>query len=233
MLVAVLGAPTGVAGAAAASAPAPAGAGMQLEDRVIAVVDDDPILASDLERTLALGLVTAKEGESPEALRQRALDGLIEQRLRFHEVDRYGLQQVPVEEVEAQVQAIRNRFPSTEAFEARLKQLKMDQPALRQLVARQLQVMTYVDELLGARVFVGLEEIQRYYDEQLLPQLQKAGQPVPALEEVREQIREVIRQQRLNQELERWTAELRRKADIVVQLERPERPLPPPVAEKA
>jgi hypothetical protein len=91
-------------------------------------------------------------------------------------------------------------------------------------------VLVYVDELLGARVFVGLEEIQRYYEGQLVPQLETAGEPVPPLERVREQIREVLRQQRLNEELVRWTDELRRRADVVDLLDRPERPLPPPVA---
>jgi hypothetical protein len=204
----------------------------QLADRVLAAVDGDPVLSSDVERTIALGLVDRREGETDRALRRRVLDGLVEQRLRVHEVERYGFGQVPVELIAEQVAAIRERFPSQEAFRQRLAALGMTMEGLEQLVAQQLQVLTYVDELLGARVFVGLEEIEAHYHRVLVPQLQRGGQAIPPLDEVREQIREVLRQERLNQELTSWTTDLRRRADVVEYFDRPERPLPPKVGQR-
>ena len=206
---------------------APVLAAPQLRDRVLAVVDGDPILQSDVERAIAFGGAAAQPGESDRALRRRVLDGLVEERLRTHEVQRYGFEQVPVELIAQQIATIRARFPSEEAFRRRLGELGMKMEGLEQLVAQQLQVMVYVDELLGARVFVGLEEIEAYYQRTLVPQLQQSGQPVPPLEEVREQVREVLRQQRLNEELRRWTAELRSRADVEDFFDRPERALPP------
>jgi hypothetical protein len=45
---------------------------------------------------------------------------------------------------------------------------------------------------------------------------------------VREEIREVLKQQRMNQELEKWTEELRANADIVTYPdEAGDKPLPP------
>ena len=204
----------------------------RLADRIVAVVDDDPILESDIERAIALGLVERRAEETPEQLRRRVLDGLIEQRLRVHEVERYGFEQVPVELIREQVDHIRGRFPSEEAFRRRLADLGLQLSGLEQLVAQQLQVMIYVDELLGARVFIGLEEIEAHYQRVLAPQLRAEGRPVPPVEEVRESIREVLRQQRLNEELARWTTDLRRDADVRDHLERPERPLPPKVGER-
>jgi hypothetical protein len=53
---------------------------------------------------------------------------------------------------------------------------------------------------------------------------------VPPLEAVRDKIREVLRQQRLTEEIERWTEELRRKAVIAVYFDEPAGgPLPPVV----
>jgi peptidyl-prolyl cis-trans isomerase SurA len=217
-----------VAALAAGRAPA----APELRDRVVAVVDGDPVLQSDVDRAIAFEGVTQRAGEEARAFRRRVLDGLVEERLRVHEVERYGFEQVPVELVGKQVQAIRDRFPSEEAFRRRLAALGMQLEGLEQLVSQQLQVMVYVDELLGARVFVGLEEIEAYYQKTLVPQLQAAHQPVPPLDEVREQIREVLRQQRLNEELQRWTAELRSRADVEDFFDRPERALPPRVARK-
>ena len=221
---------------ACAIAPATAGAAPRLADRIVAVVNGDPILQSDVERTLALGLVERRAGETPQQLHRRVLDGLIEQRLRVHEVERYGFEQVPVEMIAEQIDAIRARFPSEEAFRRRLADLGLQLAGLEQLVAQQLQVMVYVDELLGARVFVGVEEIEAHYERVLAPRLRRESEPVPPIEEVREEIREVLRQERLNEELARWTAELRREADVRDHLDAPvdvtQRPLPPKVGER-
>ena len=213
----------------AGAQPAPAQKNV-LQDRVLAVVDEDPILASDVDRVIKLGLMKPNPGEADAAFRRRVLDALVEERLRFHEIDRYGFEQVPVEEIEAQVARIRQNFPEDAAFRQALKEVGLDLKSLRQLVARQLLVLAYVDERLGARVFVSLDDISRYYRGVLTPQMQRQGQTPPPLEEVREQIREVLKQQKLNQELENWTEELREEADIVLHAASPqEKPLPPVV----
>jgi hypothetical protein len=193
----------------------------------MAVVDEDPILASEVERVVALGLVQPRPGEADTAFRRRILDDLIEQRLRFHEIDRYGFEQVPVDLIEKSVADIRARFPNEEAFRKALRDLRLTQQALRQLVARQLMVLTHVEEQLGPRVFVSLDDITQYYRNVLTPEMQKQKQPVPPLDDVREQIRTVLKEQRLNQELDKWTEELRRKADIHVYFDKPPGDLPP------
>jgi parvulin-like peptidyl-prolyl isomerase len=200
-----------------------------LKDRVLAIVDEDPILASDVQRILALGLVQPNPGESDRELRRRVLAQLIDDRLRFHEIDRFGFEQVPVDEIEKNVAEIRKRFPSDEAFRQKLRELGLTPQALRQVVARQLMVMTHVEEQLGPRVFVSLDDIKAYYDKVLTPEMQKRKQPVPPLDEVRDQIRGVLREQRLNEALGKWTQELRQKADVQVYFDQPAGKLPPVV----
>lgn len=198
-------------------------------DRLLAVVDDDPILESQLVQTIGIGLVEQQAGEGETAFRRRILDGLIEEKLRFHEVDRFGFAEVPVDQVEEQFEAVRGRFPNERTFKARLEELGLDEQGLRQLLARQVMVLIYVEERLGARVFVGLEEIQAYYDEVLVPRLKEEDELVPTIREVREPIRQVLREELLNEEIERWTDELRRDADVVDYFDREQRDLPPVV----
>ena len=119
-------------------------------------------------------------------------------------------------------------FPDRAAFRRRLGELGMTEEEVRQLVARQLAVLTYVTERLGARVFVGFDDIRAHYQETLVPDLERRGEPVPPLDEVREAVRAVLHEQRLNQELERWTEELRAEADVLV-FPAPPEPLPPVV----
>jgi len=199
-----------------------------LVDRIVAVVGEDPVLLSEVEEVIGLGLAERGAGEGDTELRERVIDALIEQRLRFHEVDRSGFHRVPVTEIEARMAEIAAAFPDREAFLRRLAELGMTEQEVRQLVARQIAVLTYVEERLGARVFVGFDDIRAYYQETAVPGLERRGEPVPPLDEVREAIRAVLHEQRLNQELERWTEELRAEADVVVFPPPPE-PLPPVV----
>jgi peptidyl-prolyl cis-trans isomerase SurA len=200
-------------------------------DRLLAVVDDDPILESQLDQIIGIGLVEPQEGEDDTRFRRRILDGLIEEKLRFHEVDRFGFAEVPVDLVEEQFEVVRGRFPDEESFQARLEELSLNEQGLRQLLARQVMVLIYVEERLGARVFVGLEEIQEYYDGELVPRLEASNEPVPPIREVREPIRQVLKEELLNEEIERWTDELRRNADVVDYFDREQRELPPVVHE--
>jgi hypothetical protein len=215
----------------AATLAAPLVAAPRLVDRILAVVDEDPILASEVDQAIGLGLVERRAGESDAVLRRRVLDGLIEQRLRFHEVDRFGLAEVPVEVIEAHFREIRARFADAEAFAARLAELGLDEVAVRQLVARQLMVLRFVEERLGPRIFVGLDEIRVYYERTLAPELRRRGEPVPPIEEVRERIRALLKDERLNEEIGRWSEELRRAADISDHFDAVHAELPPVVLE--
>lgn len=216
------------AAATAQEAPAP---GLELRDRILAVVDEDPILSSDVDRAITLGLVERREGEGDQEFRRRVLESLIDQRVRLHEVARFGIEQVPVEAIEEQVAAIRARFGSDEELSERLAEVGLHEEALRQLVARQLSVWIYFEEFLGPRIFVSLEDIRRYYEETLVPELQARGARVPPIEEVREEIRELLKERRLNEAIEERTEELRREADILTFFDEEPEGLPPVVLE--
>lgn len=196
-------------------------------DRVLAVVDDDPILASEVERERSLGRVERRPEESDAEFERRTLDLLIDERVRRHEVQRFGRAEVPVAEIERQVEIIRRRFADPESFRAELARRDLDETGLRQLVARQLATESFFREILGPRVQIDRDDIQLYYDSTLVPELQARGEPAPPLDEVREDIRTLLRAQRLNREIERRTEELRNVADIVDFLSEERRGLPP------
>jgi hypothetical protein len=192
-------------------------------------VDEEPILLSDLRRAIGLGMVARREGESEAQLLRRTLDEWIERRLRLNEISRFGFESAPLEEVEQQIERLRARFPDEAAWQAELAELGLGEAEVRQLLAHQLAVLSYLEQRLGPRAFVSIDEIRRYYDEKLVPQLTALGDPVPPIDEVREGIRALLREQKLDGEIARWTAELRREADVVDLLEVPEKPLPPSI----
>lgn len=194
-----------------------------LVDRVVAVVDGDPILWSEVRRVVALGL-TATPAPEAEVSERVALDTLIDRRLRTQAVASSGVVTVGREEVDARVAAVRARFADPAA---RLAELGLDDEGLREVVRRQLELARYVEERLGARVFVPLEEIRLYYDTSYAPELRARGEEVPELADVREAIRTLLRERALDLEIERWTEELRRRADVIDLLDAPPREDPP------
>ncbi len=200
-----------------------------LEDRLVAVVDDDPILLSDVERTIGLGLFEQVPGESRSQLERRVLDALIDQRLRLHEIERHNFAPLPPDEIDRQLERIRAGFETPDELSEQLVALGLNMEGLRLLVARQLRVLVYVEQRLAPRVFVRLEDINTYYENVLATEMATQGLEPPPLEEVRDQIRELLHEQQLNQEIEAWTEELRLAADIDDYLDRVETELPPVV----
>jgi len=74
--------------------------------------------------------------------------------------------------------------------------------------------MNFVDVRLRPNVHVQPEEIEAYYKSQLLPDLQKNGGKVVALDEVEPRIRELLVQQGMDEMLDVWLHNLRQQAEI-------------------
>ncbi len=208
--------------------PVPAQEGGEiLVDRLVAVVDDDPILLSDIRRLVGLGLVEDVSGEGEAELQRRVLDRLIDQRLRLREIERHDFAPLPPDEIERQLERIRSDFQGPDELQRHLEGLGLEEEGLRLLLARQLRVLVYIERRLSPRIFVTLEDIRTYYDGVLAPEMARRGQNAPPLEEVRDQIHDLLHEEQLNREIETWTEELRRDADIADYLDRADTELPP------
>ncbi len=205
------------------------GSSLTVLDRIVAVIDEDPIFLSDIRLAIALERFRSRPEDTGREKERWVLERLIEERLRQHEVDRHQLGPLDPELVEGQVAELRSRFADPEAMALALGRQGLDEEGLRHQIQRQLRVLRYVEERLSPRIFVDLSDIEVFYNQELTPQLAAEDIPLPPLEEVREEIRGLLRERRLNGEIERWTEELRAAADIEELYDRPPRELPPVV----
>jgi len=175
-------------------------------DPVVATVAGEPIHDSQIDRFLALE--PAGAAVDPEVdVRQAALERLIDERLRFREIDRVGLTDLPPREVDLALEELRSGVESPE-------ELEVDPASLRDLALHRRLVSIFVEERLDPRLFMDARQIRAYYDEVLTPELRARGEPLPTLDEAYATIRNRLKAEAFEAELARWTASLREGAEI-------------------
>ncbi|HVR42085.1 MAG TPA: hypothetical protein VMS56_01465 [Thermoanaerobaculia bacterium] len=186
----------------------------EIIDRIAALIDRQVITLSEVNQVVEIRLRAPRQGEDEGEYRRRVLDAMVAHTLRYRDVERFGAADVPADSIESRLREIIARFPSEEAFTDTLLRVELTLDEVRALIKRQLQVQAYVDERFAPMIFVSIEEIESYYRETWAPQRQERGLRVPPLAEVSEEIRRLVRADRLQDEIDRWTEQLRARANV-------------------
>ncbi len=203
--------------AASLARPAPAETAAtdpEPSEAVVATVDGDPIRASEVARAIALRLAEPRPEEDPAEFRRRVLDRVIGERLCWREIEAFGFDLLPPDEIDAQRAALAARLGGRRALERTLAELELTAEGLGELLTRHALIRIFAEERLGSQGLIPLEEIERHYRQVLAPDLKRRRQPVPAFEEAQETIRQELREGRLASEIERWMEELRAAAEV-------------------
>jgi hypothetical protein len=130
----------------------------EVVDRVLAVVGGELIMLSDVNAARDLGLVTP--GPVGDPIRE-VLSRLIDRELQVAEVERYAPREPTSEEVDAEMQIVRTRFASQEAFDAVLARSGIDLQRLRERLREDLRIRAYLDQ----RFSTAADRRQRLIDE--------------------------------------------------------------------
>jgi hypothetical protein len=198
---------------AAAAVPAARGA---VVDRIAAVVDRQVLTVSEVSQMVQLRFFPRPAGQSDDDYRRDILDSLIAQALRFRDVERFGAEDIPKDSIEARVQEMTRRFPSPADFGAAVVRAELTPDEVRALVKRQLQVEAYIQERFSPLIYIANDDIDTYYRGPWSAQRRERGLAIPPLAQVREEIRSLLKSTRLQEEIEKWTAQLRARANVDV-----------------
>jgi hypothetical protein len=112
-------------------------------DRVLAVAAGQLIMLSDVTAARDLGLEAVDGGAEPV---RAVLTKLIDRELMLAEVDRYGPPEPTTEAVDREVERVRARFPSPDAFNAALARSGIDEQHLRETLRQNLRMAAYLDQ---------------------------------------------------------------------------------------
>ena len=185
-------------------------------DRIAAVIDRQVLTVSEVNQMAELRFFPRVAGRNDDDYRHDILEALIAQALRFRDVERFGAQDIPKDSIESRLVEIQHRFASPADLDAALARAELSPDELRALIKRQLQVEAYIQERFAPMVFVANEDIADYYNGPWRQQRVERGLPVPPLNDVREEIRTLIRSRQLDQQIETWTTQLRARANVDV-----------------
>jgi len=160
-------------------------------ERIVAVVDDRPLLLSELAAHRAVSRL-------PE---DRALEAAIDERLMHAEAARIPQAEVPDDEEDKALALLLETRPALRA--------EVSEAELRRILHRQLAILKYVEFRFRPQVRVADEEVRRVWEEE------QAGRPAgPALEDEQDAIRARLERRALDERVEAWVKELRSRADV-------------------
>ena len=190
-----------------------------LVDRIAAVVGDDIILESEIRKLVAVRYLERKPGESDSSYRDGVLDQRVVDLLREKQLRRSSGFDPKPEEVEARVAALEERLARDRGIPAAaaLAAAGTTREELSAWVRRGLALDSFVKERLTPRLKLTEADLRAYYDTPFRDAVKKRGlADVPPFDDVSEEIREVVRELRLNAEIERWTEQLRSETRILI-----------------
>ena len=193
----------------------------QIVDRVVANVNGHVILQSDWEQEVAFeALANGRDPDSfTSAERNAALDRLIDQELLREQVR--PSQPAPAEQVAARVaesQRVRKLHPdcaTDEGWHAKLQRYGLTQSALEKRLGDQIQLMKLVEDRLRPSIQIDQHAVENYYNDQLLPEMKRAGSRATPLTEVFGRIKDLLAEQKMNELLSGWLASLRSGSHIL------------------
>lgn len=184
----------------------------EILDRILAVVGGELILLSDAMAAQRFGLVDPPPAGADPI--RPTLDALIDRRLQLFEVNRYLPPEPDPAAIDAQMAAIRARFPTAEALQAALAECGITEAALRSSVRDTLRLATYRAQRFAAALEPSEEDLIRYY-RMRENEFTRDG-VLQAFAEVRDELRARVAAERSASLIAEWRETLRRRTDVQV-----------------
>jgi parvulin-like peptidyl-prolyl isomerase len=181
-------------------------------DRIVARIEGDVILQSQVRELGAFQQLIEGQAESDDKL----LNELIEQWVVNTEASTSHFPQPAQSEADREMTRLQGNFSSSEAYSARLRELGLTSSQVRQMLSRQIHVVRYLDYKFRPSVQVDPSQIDAYYQKELLPELAKKNEPAPGRRAAEEQIRELLVQRGISDLTAKWLDETKSRLKIEI-----------------
>ena len=185
-------------------------AAQEVVDRIVARVENDVILLSDVRALSRYQQFLDGKSESD----ARVLDRLIDQWIVRTEADVSRSPRPSEADIDHDLSRVRNSFDSEQEYEARRKQAGLNEQDVRAMVASQLYLSNYLDSRFRPAVQIDPKQIEDFYQTAVVPRAKARGQDPPTLDAARDTIQEALIQNGINQQAEQWLKESRLRLHV-------------------
>ena len=193
-------------------------------DKTVATVSDgvrtELITYSDLVWQLALQPNAPLEPPTSEALNQ-TLQLIINQRLFALEAERLPRLAPTEAEIDEKIKEVLGIFPSTVEFERRLKIVGFDSVKddnFERIMGQRVAIDKYLEFRFRSFAVITPEDEAKYYREVFVPDFRRKypGLLTPNLDEKRADINALLKEEKVEKNIEEFLDEAKRRAEIVI-----------------
>lgn len=179
-------------------------------DRIVARVQDDIILWSDVrELSDYQKFVDGESKPDPEVL-----DRLIDQWIVRREAQAARFPQPSGADIQRSLDRLKRSFATAQDYDERRKQAGLSEEEIRRFVASQLYLSNYLDSRFRPLVHVDDKAIEDFYNNRVVPRAKAQGRTPPSLDAASDYIQEALIQQGINQQADLWLKESRARLQI-------------------
>lgn len=199
-------------------------AATEVLDRVVAVVNNQAVLWSDIRNEIRFSILDPEEvngTETPQhALQQLISRALIQQQIRQED----ATAALPSDEdVQARLIELRKELPACVRYNCASDAGWQTFLAANGLTAAQvegylrlrLEILRFIEIRFRQGIRISREETEAYYRDKLAPQYAQ-GAPVPPLSAVAPRIEEILLEEQVNVMFGQWLDNLRKQGDVEV-----------------
>lgn len=180
-------------------------------DRIVARVEEEVILQSDVEQLARYQVLVDGKAESDAAI----LDRLIDQWIVRKEAEASRFPVASDVDVERGMQRLMRSFAKREDFEAQREKSGLSEAEVRQIVTEQVFLSNYLDSRFRPTVQVDEQAIKDFYEQAVIPRANARGQAPPSFETARDVIQEALIQKGINEQADKWLKESRDRLSIM------------------
>jgi hypothetical protein len=187
----------------------------EIIDRIVITVDNQVITQSQVDDEIRVTAFLNREklDLSPVA-RKQAASRLIEQALIKREMD---LSRYPLpgpNDAGKTLESLKAMYSSETDFNDVLESYGVTADELNRRLWWQLTLLRFIDYRFRPGIQIPAADVQAYYRQQVSEWEQKGTNPIPTLQESRDQIEEILTQQRIDQALEQWIKDTKSQVTI-------------------
>lgn len=206
--------------AAVATAPQAISA-VQL-DRVVAIVNDELILESDVNEEERFAVFQPYSEPSGSFSRAKAIERLIDRDLIQQQAHVQPRKAVTDAEVAANLQDLRKdilackeyKCETTEGWQRFLSANGFTEAELLKRWRERMETLQFIEERFRMGIRISDAEVRAYYTKTLLPEYAKRNAKAPQLDSISDRIREILLQQQVGSLLDDWLKALRASGSV-------------------